>query len=391
MIFRSIYFKSRYGSYVRSEHGIKKFAEMCMGQLTRRVTKKSAFYREMNENLLVEKANLRIRADELHEKPMLDAGEFFSIRRRLWANGFIIFAVILAGIFLNYVAVSAFITDETAVSGFLRWFVSGVLAVVLMGGGLVVAERLLESLLPRRLLRTEGLNDAMQAVAPLWATLLIVIELAILGISEVRASMLSEATGSGILYFGFIALSMMMPLIAGAIRWDAMQFIDVYKTTLALRQLDGRLAQIDSILRQNEEYESNFYKIKFISYWDLLNEFKTYKDTYNQKKGISEDLSHHFSQSYDAYQAEAGKRYQSDIRDITSRSLRKLDLVERRPAGSKIGQGAPRPVRAGGTDGYGAAMPETGPLPESGPVRRRPGNGSETAEGGSYLEPKPIR
>src|SRR5690606_9349570 len=182
----------------------------------------------------------------------------------------------------NYVAVSAFIPDDAAVSGFLRWFVSGVLAVVLMGGGLIVAERLLEALIPRRMLRTQGLADAMQSVAPLWGTLLIAIELAILGISEVRASMLSEATGSGILYFGFIALSMMLPVIAGAVRWDAMQFIDVYQTTLAMRQIDSRLAQIDSILRQNEEYESNFYKIKSISYWDLLNEFKTYKDIYNQ-------------------------------------------------------------------------------------------------------------
>ncbi|HEX7071637.1 MAG TPA: hypothetical protein VF190_12565 [Rhodothermales bacterium] len=367
MIFRSLYFRSRYGAYVRSEHGVKKFAEMCMGQLTRRVTKKSAFYREMNENMLVEKANLRRRQDELQEQPTLDAGEFFSVRRRLWANGLLVTAVLLAGVFLNYVAVSAFIPIEAAVSGFLRWFVSGVLAVVLMGGGLIVTERLLESLIPRRTLRSEGLYEAMQSVAPLWGILLIAIELAILGISEVRASMLAETTGSGVIYYGFIALSMMLPLVAGAIRWDAMQFIDVYQTTLALRQIESRLAQIDSILRQNEEYESNFYKIKSISYWDLLNEFKTYKDLYNQRRGFVEDLTNHFSQTYDSYQAEANKRYQADIRDVTSRSLRKLELVERNTvAGNKIGQTALRPARP------------TAPRPAS-------------TAGDGYLEPQPIR
>ena len=375
MIFRSLYFRSRHGAYVRSEHGVKKFAEMCMGQLTRRVTKKSAFYREMNENMLVEKANLRRREEELQEKPMLDAGEFFSVRRRLWANGFLVSAVLLAGVFLNYVAVSAFIPEEAAVSGFLRWFVSGVLAIVLMGGGLIVAERLLESIIPRRSLRTEGLYEAIQSVAPLWATLLIAIELAILGISEVRASMLTETTGSAIVYYGFISLSMMLPLVAGAIRWDAMQFIDVYQTTLALRQIDSRLAQIDSILRQNEEYESNFYKIKSISYWDLLNEFKTFKDVYNQRKGLSEDLSHHFAQTYDSFQSEANKRYQADIRDITSRSLRKLELVERKPAGSKIGQTAVRPARTAATDGSSVQR-----------ATPRPAAPSE-----NYLEPQPIR
>lgn len=375
MIFRALYFRSRHGAYVRSEHGVKKFAEMCMGQLTRRVTKKSAFYREMNENLLVEKANLRRREDELQEKPTLDAGEFFSVRRRLWANGFLVTAVLLAGVFLNYVAVSAFIPVEVAVGGFLRWFVSGVLAVVLMGGGLIVTERLLESLIPRRSLRSEGLYEAVRSVVPLWATLLVAIELAILGISEARASSLADLTGSGIIYYGFISLSMMLPLVAGAIRWDAMQFIDVYQTTLALRQIDGRLAQIDSILRQNEEYESNFYKIKSISYWDLLNEFKTYKDSYNQRKGISEHLSHHFAQTYDSFQAEANKRYQADIRDITSRSLRKLELVESKPAGSKIGQGAVRPARVLSSERGGAQRAGT---PSSG-------------GGEPYLEPQPIR
>ncbi len=382
MLFRSLYFRSRHGAYVRSEHGVKKFAEMCMGQLTRRVTKKSAFYREMNENLLVEKANLRRRAEELQSEPMLDPGEFFSVRRRLWANGFLVTAVLLAGVFLNYVAVSAFIPNDAAVSGFLRWFVSAVLAIVLMGGGLIVAERLLESLIPHRNPRMQGISEAMRSVAPLWGTLLIAIELAILGISEVRASMLAEATGSGILYYGFISLSMMLPIIAGAVRWDAMQFIDVYQTTLAMRQIDSRLAQIDSILRQNEEYESNFYKIKSISYWDLLNEFKTYKDVYNRRKGISEDLSDHFAQTYDSYQAEATKRYQSDIRDVTSRSIRKLELVERRPAGSKIGQMVVRPSRSASpaTDGNG--------VPRSAPTAQRPimPDGGET-----YLEPRPIR
>lgn len=373
MIYRSLYFKSRHGAYVRSEHGIKKFAEMCMGQLTRRVTKKSAFYREMNENLLVEKANLRMREEELHEEPTLEAGEFFSVRRRLWANGFLVAAILLAGIVLNYLAVSAFITEETAASDFLRLFVSSVLAIVLMGGGMIVAERLLEAIVPRRARRSVGAREQIPAVAPLWGILFIAIELAILGVSDARASQLSEASDSGILYYGFIALSMFLPLIAGAIRWDAMQFIDVYKTTLALRQIDGRLAQIDSILRQNEEYESNFYKIKSISYWDQVNEFKTYKDVYNERRGITEDLGGHFAQTYDSFQAEANKRYTSDIRDITSRSLRRMDLSERRPAGSKIGQIVPRPARA--------------------PIPAEP-NGTRTdvpAENSGYFEPKPIR
>src|SRR5690554_5839053 len=194
-------FQTLYGSYLRSEHGIKKFAEMAMGQLIRKVTKKSAFYREMNENLLVEKANLRLRAEELFEQPMLTAGEFFSVRRRLWANGFIITAAIAASIFLIFISVSAFLGEDAAVSGFLQWSIAAVLACVMTGGGLIVSERLIETLLPQRRADAEELGEYVRPIAILWIVLLVGIELALLGITEVRAEDLGTRQASGALYF----------------------------------------------------------------------------------------------------------------------------------------------------------------------------------------------
>ena len=380
-MFRRSYFNTRYGSYLRSDHGIKKFAEMAMGQLIRRVTKKSAFYREMNENLLVEKANLRLRADELAEQDMLNAGEFFSVRRRLWANSFIITAVIVASVFLIFVSVSAFLLGDTTTGGTLQWLVSAVLAIVLTGGGIVVAERLIETLIPRHDSSQPRGEDIGQAVAILWTILLVGIELAILGITEVRADQLGATQTSGILYVSFIALSMLLPIIAGSIRWDAMRFIDAYKTTRAHRDIDSRLAQIDSILRQNEEYESNFYKIKSIEFWDHVNEFRTYKDLYNAKYDVVEPLGGHFAQTYDAFQREAYKRYESDLRDLTTSSMRRLDVSDR-PAGKKIGQISSKLQ------------------PSSRPAASRAGNSrikddrdgdAKVQETDIYLAPKPVR
>ncbi len=376
-MFRRLYFKSRYGSYLRSEHGIKKFAEMAMGQLIRRVTKKSAFYREMNENLLVEKANLRMRADELYEQPMLSPGEFFSVRRRLWANNFIVLAVIAASVFIVFVSMSAFLQGDAQLGGFLQWSVSAILATVLTGGGLIVSERLIETMIPSRAMARKELQDIGHSAGILWAVLLFGIELAIFGITEVRADLLGVAQESGVLYVGFIALAMMLPIIAGAIRWDAMRFIDAYKTTRAHRDIDSRLAQIDSILRQNEEYESNFYKIRSIEYWDQLNEFRTYKDLYNEKYDMVEQLGGHFAQTYDTFQREAYKRYESDLRDLTTSSMRRLEISER-PAGKKIGQvsqklqSPPRPANANGD------------------TKERSGE-STFSESEIYLAPKPIR
>ncbi len=368
---RRLYYGTRFGTYLKSEHGVKKFAEMSMGQLIRKVTKKSAFYREMNENLLVEKANLRMRSDELSEQHLLNAGKFFSVRRRLWANNLLLIGVMFAAFFLYHVSMMAVVGLDAGLSSFMTGLVSAFLALVLTGGGVIVTERLIESVIPAGT-EDEELTARRRAVGLLWGFLLIGIEMSILGLTTVQAGNFATTTQSSAVYYGFVTLALLLPIAAGTVRWDAMHYVDAFKTTRAHRQIDSRLAQIDSILRQNEEYESNFYKVNSISYWDQLNEFKTYKDVYNERRDIVENLTGHFSQTYDTFQTEAQKRYESDIRDITTKSIRKLESGDRKPVGSKLGQVPARLRTISDYDGY----------------RSEDGN-SESS--GIYMSPRPIR
>ena len=238
-MFGSIYYRTKHGAYLKNPPGVRLFAEKCMGELVRGVTKKSAVYREMNENLLVEKANLRMRASELSEGASLSAGEFFSVRRQLWLHNVIIGAVVLAGIFLIFLSLSAAMSQDGA-SGVLTWIVSAILAVVLLGGGLVATERFIETVAPRRKASLTEEAEASRSIAPLWIVVLIAIELALFGIAGVRAAIISETFDSTILYYGFIVATMVLPIIAGVIRWDAGQYIDTYKTTTALRHVESR-------------------------------------------------------------------------------------------------------------------------------------------------------
>jgi hypothetical protein len=361
-MFDSLYQRIQHGSYLKSEDGIKQYAEKCMGQLINKVTKKSAFYREQDENLLVEKANLRLREEELREKPVLDAGDFFSVRRRLWFENFTIGAVVLAAVFINYTAVTAFLSGGTIGLAFLHWVVAATLAVVLTGGGLVITERLIETAAPREDQHaTEEISDAQMSsvITTLWTILLIGIEIAIMGLAEVRASMLAQAQDSSFLYLGYIAAAMLLPLVAGALRWDSMRYLDIYKSTRAIREIESRLAQIDSTLRQNEEYESNFYKVQSITYWDRLNEFKTYKRNYDESNGHAREKlpEGHFARTYDAFQNESYKRYTADLRDVRSTSVRRLELMEDATAGAKSGKSKkqPMPVSPKGDEGEKAS------------------------------------
>ncbi len=346
-MFKALSYRFKYGSYLRNEQGIKKFAENALVDLLGSVTKRSRYYREMNETLLVEKTNRRVRATELGKQTMLEPSEYFSVRRRLTVNTIILGASIVASVLLTFFALTAYLD---ALSQALQWFVAGVFAIVLTGMGIVSAERLLETLIPRRRFKAETDTEPRQAVAFVWAVVLVFVELALLGLSSVRASMLAEQTGQSLLYLGFVGFAMAMPLVAGAIRWDAMRFADVFKTTQAYRENEDQLARIDSTLRQNEEFESNYYKVKLNDTWNEVNAFKTYKDNYNERKGIVEHLGGHFAQSFDLFQTESVKRYEADLRDMTARGIRRLETSDARAARTQTGKlnAAPMPAASDG-------------------------------------------
>ena len=376
-MFGSLRERIRHGSYLKNEQGIKKFAERAMGDFIQKVTKESANYREMNENLLVEKANLRLRQSELQEKDMLDSGEFFSMRRRMRAMSLLTAVFVIASIFMNAISVTAIIQGDTAMSGsIMQWVSAGALALVLTGGGLIITERFIESVMPQRQRHTEHVDTSGAPMAVLWGVLLVGILIAIYGFSTVRAAQFASGEGGSALYLAFVALAILLPIAAGAVRYDAMRYVDVYKTTQALREIESRLAQIDSILRQNDEHESNFYKVNSISFWDKVNRFKTHKDNYNEENGLVESLQGHFARSYDAFQNEAAKRYAADIRDATSRSMRRLGESSGEGAGRKLGQEG---------DGGGLMMPAD--AAEDDGVR---GDVDEAASE-NYLDPQPVR
>ena len=385
----SLLTRFRSGPFLRNEVGIQKYAEMALGNLIRRVAKRSAFYREQSENLLVEKANLRQRQQEMADQPVLEPGAYFTMRRRLWANQAIVTVALVGSVAIAFISISAFLEASSARLGMWRWVLSGIFAAILGGGGLIVTERLVESLLRRGSDaetsdddRNGRLDVQVRGVAALWLVLLIGLEIGILGLAEVRASQLQAQTGSFLLYLGFIVVALLLPVVGGAMRWDAMRLINLYKTTQMHREVDARLSQIDSVLRQTEEFESNFYKVRLLTTWDEINSFRTIKENYNARKGITEPLTGHYASAFDLFQGEAARRYESDLRDLTSKSLRRLDVVDGATpqVGGKLGQTAGTPSAA-----FAEATPYD-TLPATYDAPRDPSPDSPL-----YLTPKPVR
>lgn len=381
-MFDALGIRYRYGAYLKNENGTRRFGERALVELVRRVTRKTKFYREQSENHLVEKATLRRRLAEMEEQPRLEAGAFFSVRRRLWAETVVMAITLIAGVLLAFWSVGTF-AQRLQLGPVWPWIIAGVFALVLVGGGLVVAERFIEARMnrPRRpdVSSEEVSHTAPRGSAFLWGLLLLVSLGALVGLSEVKARELLALTGSWWVYGGFLGLMVLLPLVAGAMRWDAMRFMDVYKTTIMYRTYETRLAQVDSILRQNEETESNTYQEWLEEAWEEVNRFRTVKENYNRRKGIDEQIGGHFVASRDLFVQEAARRYESDLRSLTARSLRRVEggtsgPAEARATGNKLGQ-ADR------------AVPADAPLPPPPPET----GDAAPSDAPAYQTPKSVR
>jgi len=331
---RSWWFYLKYSSFFRNaDNGLKAFAERCMNALISSTAKKLQSNRQKRQRLLVEKQNRDARAEEIASSPMLDNDEYFSVKRKIYGDTFIWIAIVVAEIFLNYVSTLIFIPGEEPLFALIRWTV----AIVVTGSAVLVADKLLEAAIVVQRYKTQTTPSRSYLMIAVLSIFLSLVEVAIIGISEARAKDIEGQTRNVMLYYGFIVLSMVLPLIAGWAIWDKNRYIDAYKNTKEHRRILRRITEIDAALQTMREHESLFYKAERTGYWDTFVAFQTYKEVYNQKRKFHEDLATHFSRSHDAFEDESDKRYESDIHEHVAERIVKLERTDT-AVGSKVGQ-----------------------------------------------------
>ncbi len=331
---RSLYLWFRFLSIFKNIDGLKLFAEHSRDWLIEKTTQKSISFLLKYEKLLVVKKHLLERSDRALSQPLVDYDDFFSIKKKVMMQSFLFWAIVLAEGFLNYISTLIFMPGEGLAFTFLRWGI----AIVLTGAGVIIAEKLIESILPIIPYKRQPTGKVKNIIAIiLWGFLIICIEIAIVGVSEARARDIEGGTGSKILYFGFIILSMVLPLVAGATRWDLMHYIDAYKNTLLKHKIEYRLMKLDLVLKKIDERNALDYKLQCTKYWDIFIDFRIRKENYNRKKKIEEDVSNHFCRDYDAFLNEVDLRYDEDIRERIITHMNKIAGGDT-GVGNKLGQ-----------------------------------------------------
>ncbi len=304
-MFNSVYYHGSVASDLKNPNGLKRFAERCLSELIDKVKHKSSSLRQSIQDMERKLNATRAYLNGVHREDLLSDNEFFSARRKVRIGTFLVTGILLTEGLLNYFSTLVFISGDDLGIAMLRWLI----AIVLTLGAIASAERFMEAVLPIRKHAQSGSRPRSILMVVIWSVLFLGVEIAIVGVSEARARDIEGGHTGGLLYYGFIVLSMTLPLIAGGISWDLLHVYDSYKYTrkynIAKKISDTTERQIKIVMQRLED----FYNIRLNQTWHLLNDFRSYKENYNLRRGVTENVDGQFFAEFSSFKEEADRRY----------------------------------------------------------------------------------
>ena len=304
-MFNGMYYHSSVPSDLKNPNGLTRFAERSLSELIDKVKNRSSSMRQRIQDMERKLSATRSYLGGVHREDLLSDNEFFSARRKVRIGTFLVTGILFTEGLLNYFSTLVFISGEDLGIALLRWLI----AIVLTLGAIASAERFIESILPIRKHANATSRPRSLLMIILWSLLFVGVEIAIVGVSEARARDIEGGHTGGILYYGFIVLSMTLPLIAGGISWDLLNVYDAYKYTrkyaMAQRVSNTIERQIKIAMQRLEDY----YNVKLNQTWHHMNDFRSYKENYNLRRGVTEDVDGQFFTEFSNFKQEADRRY----------------------------------------------------------------------------------
>lgn len=339
-MFRYFYYRYiRYGQEFKNPKGISIFAGYCMDSLTDRTIRKGLKIKENIGLLEKKKGDLTHRRDEITKFTILENDEYYSLRRRIRTGFILLFVLVLAEFGLNYF--TTFIILGPELKGLTWSLIRLALALSVTVMAIISSERFLEEILPKKKYaaapKQSATGNISIPVMILWFLCLAFVEWAIYNFGLLRAHDFESGSIGPELTRAMIILSMIIPVVAGGVGWDIMNYYDAYKNRRLYDNIIQKLNKIGMRANLLKERKNNYFQKECTDYWHTFNVLKTYKENYNIKRKISEgDLAeNHFAKDFDKFKKQALNRYNDHIEKQDA--ITKLDELDTE-VGKKIGQ-----------------------------------------------------
>jgi len=304
-MFRNLYHRLFFQSDLNNVNGLKRYGERCLNHLFGRTKKRSASARKHNLGLIAKQKSTEAYLKSVQPEKLVDDNEYFGIRVKIRTGTFFIIGIFITESLLGYYSTLVLISGDDFGIALLRWLI----AIGLTFGAISTSEKLIEAFLPHRFHKASPSSPRSIPVIIIWSVMLIGVQLAIVGVAEARVRDIEGGHAGSIIYYGFIALSMVLPLIAGAIGWEIAGFYDAYKQTGKYRKAQKKMEELTHHIERNIQREEDVYNVSLSTYWDVFNDFRSYKENYNLKKGLKEELNDRFCYDFEEFKHTATLRY----------------------------------------------------------------------------------
>ncbi len=129
-----------------------------------------------------------------------------------------------------------------------------------------------------------------------------------------RSNVLEGEGGDDAAKYVVMILGMLLPIAVGYYTYKRSRYLNAYNNTLRIAGAEREIARKESTIATNLQQMEDHFKSELHDTWTVLDEFRVYKENYNEKHSIEkESLAGHFCETYNSFEKEAMERYKKEV------------------------------------------------------------------------------
>lgn len=332
------YFNPKYRMALRDANGKSIYAGYCMDSVESKTSKKGSRIRESIKTLNERKKDYKNQLNAILKHTILENDKYHSLRKKIKMQQLLFWILVIAEFGLNYFTTLIFLNSK----GLIFFIMRIVIALTATTVGIIASEKFLEEAIPKSKYKVDEKIKHNRNIPALflWLILLLGFEVAIYYFGLIRGQDFESGTVGNDIAKALVLISMLIPIVAGGIRWDLLNYMDIYKNRRNHDKLMRRINSIDTKLELLKEKENTYFQRECSDYWHTLSVFCTHKNSFNLKNNMEQETleKHKFGKDIDSFKVEAEKRYRAKIKKTDfERVATKLDNLDV-SSGKKLGQ-----------------------------------------------------
>ena len=302
--------------------GITGFGEKCQTMLVNEVNngiEKIDKQRGLNKQRIEE---IDRELDELANFPKLGDDRFQRVQSSLRLFNFAFWVLVLSEFGLNYF--TTYIIFDSSKAGLFWLAMRLAISLTITGMAIIGAELLLEATFPYEPAQVINKNENAEVKGDrpenkreigkiiLFGGVFLLAEAVIYFVGLSRAHTFESGGVGSEIAVAMVLLSMVIPIAAGAVRWQRGKDLDAYMNRLNEKKLIKEEGGLRKAISALDAQDANLFKDKTNNYWHVFSTFKVFKENYNRDKGIEEKYlenpENYFLKNFDVFQEEGRKR-----------------------------------------------------------------------------------